>query len=382
MKRGITMRQSYYAALLILMLGTELLATEPLAFSSIRQIGMGGAGVAVCNGDAALYQNPALLTEIKKSEFKLPQLRVEIGKDLLSKQSDIRELVKSKSDSDQGAMLKKLVPTEIAAGGGLSSIFSYVSTGFGMGVFSNASVTGKLVNTVQPTLKIEGVSDVAPAIGYARKVSIFGQSFSLGASGKYVIRNTMYDKSSGTEYIEMGNADLIKAINDKTLTDKFKNTFQSKGFGVDLGVATPFSMGSTHGQFGFAVRNIGGSLKGKMKLDDGSSIDKTVTLPIESVLGVSATPSLPLFGRVLMAADYAVSPSSTPFKSLSMGAEKQFWNGHMSLRGGLHQGYAVFGVGVSALKCHLEYAYRTVENGTEVGQDPVSSHVLELGLRF
>ena len=373
------MKIKYGIALLITIMGMELSATEPVAYTSIRQVGMGSAGVAVTNTDSALFQNPAILAE-SDTTFTPLQFQARVGKDLVSVFSDLKSFSKGGSDSAQADLLKKLVPLNIVSGGTGSMSFS--TSGFGFGVMSNVSVVGKLSNKVFPSLKLEGIADVAPAVGYGRKFSVFGLDFDLGASAKYIVRNTMYDKITGTPYIELETSDLIKRVNDKTLTDSFKNSFKTTGFGVDLGLLTPFSIGETEGKWGVAVRNIGSTLKGTMMMLDGQSVNQSIKLPMESVIGVSLKPNLPLLGQIEMASDYKMTPSEKIFKGLSMGVEKQLLWGHLSVRGGLHQGYPVAGFGVSLLKCHLDYAYQTYENGTQVGQDPISYHVLQAGIQF
>ena len=67
-----------------------VIAADHLAFSTLRQLGMGGVGIAQTYDAAALYINPAGLSEAKK-ELKLPsRLRVDINTHTLDSQSDLK----------------------------------------------------------------------------------------------------------------------------------------------------------------------------------------------------------------------------------------------------------------------------------------------------
>lgn len=367
--------------LLTVGLSVPIWAVEPLQFSSLRQIGMGGAGVALSNGESNLIQNPALLADPDAKPEMVIRMRGSVGTDLLSKVSTLKSFTTASND-EIGTILDKLVGLKIAAEGGPSSVLSYTGNGFGIGLLSNISLTGKFINPVQPTLTLNGTADFFPTVGLASQFKIGDQSIALGASAKYIIRNTLYDKTNGTPYIELGNADLIAAQNDGVLVDKFKQFYMTRGFGLDVGALTTVSAMGLPIRVGGSVRNIGSTLSGTMKLEDGSSKNGNMTLPMTTVVGAAVTPDLPLLGAITLASDYTLAPSASIYKSLHLGAEKTLFNQMLSLRAGVNQGYVGIGMGVSLGSFELEYAFNTLENSAYVGQDGFSSHIVDVAFRW
>lgn len=378
-------KKSFLAGALVSLLGTSVLIADvpDLTFTNIRQMGMGSAGVAVNNGDADLYQNPALLSEVKDPYFKFPRFQAAIGTDVFDKKDTLNKL-KDSSEAETGQILVDLTPLKIAAGAGLSTVLSYTSPGFGVGVFSGSFAHGALedVEGSISQLTLYGVADVAPALGFTHKVELFNQPVELGISGKYIVRNTMYDNVTGVDYIKMGIADLTYAINNDKLQDDLSHTYSSTGFGVDIGMLTPIELWGAKGNFGLAVRNIGATLSGQKTLTGNVTVDSTQTLPVTAVMGVSFKSDVPFLGEFLTAADYKLSPGTTFFKSLSMGFEKQVLGDVLKVRSGLNQGYFVMGIGLDLAIFHLDYAYQAIELGSEAGQDPLTYHVLEMGFLF
>lgn len=353
-----------------------------LALANIRQIGMGSAGVAVNNGDANLYQNPALLSQVKDPALKFPRLQLSVGQDMVNYADSINQLKDSSSVEDTTGLLGDITPMKIAVGAGASTLLSYISPGFGIGIFSGTFLQGALDYPARPTLKATGVGDIAPVIGFSTGAEIFGQKMDLGISAKYIMRNTLYNNETGDDYVELGTGELTYAINHDELTDKLSHTYSSTGYGVDLGMVMPFTVLGPEGKLGLAVRNIGSTLTGQKTLTGNITQDSTQTLPVTTVMGISYVQGVPFLGDFLMAADYKFAPASTFFKSLSMGLEKQIFGDFLKVRGGINQGYIVGGVGLDLVIFHLDYAYQVIELGTDAGQDPLAYHVVEIGILF
>lgn len=365
--------------LLIIVLSQRIYAVQPLSLQSLRQIGMGGAGVAVSDGDNGLYQNPALLAEAKTS-VTLPKFKGIINDDIVDLKNKISDFIDA-SETEQGKILDSMVGMKVAAEGS-ATLFSYVRPGFGIGLFTNTVVDGKFIIPASPTLKLDVAADVFPTIGFAKTFKIKGQAFSLGIAGKYVYRKNVYDPETGQTSLNLGSAELIEAQNNGVLEDKLTNTFSLQGYGIDLGVLVPFSIGKTPGHFGLAARNLGAKLSGNMKLDTGQTVKAHITEEVVTVVGVSLEPRLPLIGKVLLAGDYTIQPTDSFFNQLHLGAEKRFWKDRVSLQGGVNQGYLVMGTGLQLGFFELGYAYNTKELGLSAGQDSVSMHVVEFGVKF
>ena len=76
-------------------------AEQDYRFTSIRLLGMGGAGVALTYDENALYKNPAGLAKASFN-FKLPHIRAEAATSLTDKQETFKKI----SLSFQGIELK------------------------------------------------------------------------------------------------------------------------------------------------------------------------------------------------------------------------------------------------------------------------------------
>jgi hypothetical protein len=63
-----------------------------------------------------------------------------------------------------------------------------------------------------------------------------------------------------------------------------------------------------------------------------------------------------------------------------MGLETRFKNA--DVRVGINQGYPTFGLGFSYFFLTLNYVYYTEELGIYPGQNPLSTHLIELHLGF
>lgn len=365
-------------ALLILTLAYPLSATQTVQYSSIRQIGMGGAGIAVLNGQSALIQNPALLSDDNLKSHYSARIGGGVGTDVLSKLSTIKSFT-SVSKSKQGEVLDSLVGLKI--GGQQSAELGYLTPGFGIGLLSNTSAVGRFYNPVQPTLHLSVAGDIFPTVGCSTQFKIGNQSIAIGVSGEYILRESLYDPAAGTPYLEMGNADLIAAQNNGSLMGHFKHFYPSTGFGLNLGAVTTISTLGLPMRVGASMRNIGTTLTGKMKLDDGSQVEVKSTVPVTTTLGAAITPEIPIIGEVLLATDYTLSPSTSIFDSLHLGAEKTFGN-LLALRAGVNQGYIGMGVGVTLGKFEFGYAFNTIENGVQIGAEGISSHIVDVSFTW
>ena len=65
---------------------------------------------------------------------------------------------------------------------------------------------------------------------------------------------------------------------------------------------------------------------------------------------------------------------SGTYQKINMGTELNTLAGFLKLRGGLHQGYPTFGLGIALLIFRLDYAYFTRELGTAPGMYPDDTH--------
>ena len=372
-------KQLFYGLCVSLFISSSLSASSDLIFNNIRKLSMGNAGVATIADDSALYVNPAGLHNVKSFHWKFPRLRAEVSTDYIDHASEFNDLMNDNSNQEE--ILQNLVPFKGGFNAQISPLTSYVQKDFGIGAFGGIETLTKIVNKVDPTLHMQGNTDLAIAAGMSHKTTVLEHPVVLGISGKFINRSIIYNDLTGEDGLSMGSTELINAINDNTLSDRLGKTYGVSGFGIDLGLLTPFDFHGQTGTFGMAIRNIAGTLNGNQTVNNQSR-DVSVELPVTTVLGIAMTPELPYFGQFDVAADYHLYPSTTFFTGLYMGVEKKFFGNLLSLRTGLSQGYPTFGAGVDLSVFHLNYAYYSKEMGTVAGKEGMSYHVLELGFLF
>ncbi len=370
----------FYAICMSSLIGSPLMAdTADLLFNNIRKMGMGNAGVASVRDESALYLNPAGLNNVESYHLKFPRIRVEVSTDFVDNYSTFDDL--KDENEDQYSALQELVPFKGGINVQVNPVLSYVQKDFGLGAFGGIETITQIVNKVNPTMKMQGNTDAALAAGISHKTAIMSHPVTIGISGKYIRRDVIYDDLTGRDGLIMESAELIEAINDETLQDRIGQTYGVTGFGIDLGILTPFDFFGQSGTFGMAIRNIAGTLNGNK--DVGTESQSTsIELPVSTILGVAMTPDWPYVGQFELAADYHLYPSTSFFTGLYMGVEKKFFGNLLSLRTGLSQGYPVFGAGLDLMVFHLNYAYFSKELGDVAGEDPINYHMIELGFLF
>jgi hypothetical protein len=373
-------KQLLYGLCVTVFISSSLCADTPdLLFNNIRKIGMGNAGVATVRDDSSLYINPAGLNAVESFHLRFPRLRAELGTDYLDNASEFNDLMDS--NNDQQAILQGLVPFKGGLNFQISPLASYVQKDFGIGAFGGIETTTQIYNKVSPTFKMQGNTDFAIAAGMSHKTSFLEHPVILGISGKFINRSIIYNDITGADGLKMGATELIDAINDDTLNDRIGKTYGVSGFGIDLGLLTPFEFYGQDATFGMTIRNIAGTLNGNQTVNNQSR-DVSVELPITTVLGVAMSPELPYVGKFDLAADYHLYPSTSFFTGLYMGVEKKFFGNFLSLRTGLSEGYPSFGAGVDLFVAHLNYAYFSKELGSVAGKEAMSYHMVELGFLF
>jgi len=361
---------------LIATCGSPLYAGQRLQFNSIRQLGMGGVGIAQTHDATALYINPAGLAEAK-SAFKLPlRVRADINAFTLSHSSDAQFLLDSKnSKTDKLHRIDNLeLPYTVAAKTALEPGFSWVNPKWGVGVFAQGSVFAKISNPVVPEVNIQGYTDISPMIGYADTIEVAGAQMAIGGTFRYISRSRIMDPATGAFVINQQAADFIEDtkfnISQTTMT----------GIGADIGTLMP--LGS--GQFGMVISNIGSELKGTTP--SGNAV--TETLPMHLSLGYAQeldASGLPVIGGLLGSFDAEADVKfehQDMYKNIYFGVEKKILNEAVTLRAGLHQGFPSVGLAVDAWILHMQYAYYTEEAGEKVGDDPQSYHAFEIGILF
>ena len=360
-----------------------------LLFSSIRQQAMGGISTATSESAAALYQNPAGLSNLGGFHLKFPRIRAMLGTEGLEKMQDISDIATEDGDeSAQLDMLQALVPMNQIFGFGLYPLVSVSMPGLAAGIYVDSAFSAALTRRTSPTLHVIGQVDASGMIGISDNFDILGEEISIGATFKYISRSKIYNKNTGEMFFELGQGDILANING--LQEDRPDFLSMSGFGVDIGFLKPLE--GINGNIGLVIKNIGASLEGEMSLKDdaGNYSTSTVTgeIPVTAKLGFSVEQDfefIPVVGSLLgettFGIDYEIiSDESSMYKKLHMGFEKEIL--FLKLRGGLNQGYVVGGFGLDLYILHLNYVYNTYEAGEEIGMEPKSFHTLEIGVLF
>lgn len=360
-----------------------------LLFSSIRQQAMGGISTATSESAAALYQNPAGLSNLGGFHLKFPRIRAMLGTEGLEKMQDISDIATEDGDeSAQLDMLQALVPMNQIFGFGLYPLVSVSMPGLAAGIYVDSAFSAALTRRTSPTLHVIGQVDASGMIGISDNFDILGEEISIGATFKYISRSKIYNKNTGEMFFELGQGDILANING--LQEDRPDFLSMSGFGVDIGFLKPLE--GINGNIGLVIKNIGASLEGEMSLKDdaGNYSTSTVTgeIPVTAKLGFSVDQDfafIPILGGLLGDATFGIdyeiiSDESSMYKKLHMGFEKEIM--FLKLRGGLNQGYVVGGFGLDLYILHLNYVYNTYEAGEEIGMEPKSFHTLEIGVLF
>jgi hypothetical protein len=388
-----------YIPLFVLLLSTTLVAvtTESLDVKSIRQRAMGGVGVVTSRGDAALLRNPAILA-YSRLKLTLPRIGVDINQGLLDNQSEIEDLMDTTlNDDERKELLLDLAPLEIAIKPRLYPGLSFITKGFGLGVFVESNIVAVLDKTSDDVnLSLEGHTDVVPAIGFAQEINFLNNKTAIGVSAKFISRYRIYDSSTGENEFTANLNDLIRILGDKD-NKKEIETVEIKGLGLDLGFLRPIrSQRWGQGRWGVSVQNIGATLTGTKTVDD-SDVDYEEIIGVTSTLGVGfKNRNIRNFfgdggrfvGDTSYALDYTFVSEEEDFrKNLNVGIEQELFGPFLKLRGGVNDGYVSGGIGLDIyiLKLpiiHLNYANYTEELGELTGQSPIQYQSLEVGILF
>ncbi len=350
-----------------MILTVPLYAGDGLAIDSLRQLGVGGVGIAKPTGFEALLSNPAALAEAK-SGINLSGLRLEANNKTLADQQKLLDLIAAKTTSARLDKIADMVPLTVGGKVMLDPSLAMIGPGFGLGVFALGDVFVTAKNPVVPVVAISGKFDLAPVVALARPVTLFGQDLLVGASLRYIVRTRVMDPSTGDPVEERHASDFLDT------TSGFKvDTTSLAGISGDLGLLMAF--GDAH--LGMVLYNVGTPLSGTTS--SGNAVKET--LPMFVGVGWVQPVDLPVLGKMDLAGDLKLKHSDL-YKDVFLGVEKALFGGGVTLQAGLRQGYPTVGIGLQIFIVHFQYVYYTEELGAKIGDNPQSYHGLEINLAF
>ena len=351
-------------------------STNEIAFNSIRQLGMGGAGSVVTFGDGSLLQNPATLIGATN---KIKILKTAIGIDAasISKVTELFSSLQSSGDAKDSRLdtISGLVPLDNHIDIMMTPI-SYTSKGFGVGLFSKANINVQFKNKILPQATIKATGVGAAVIGMAKPIEIGSMPLSVGASVKFLNQVTLYNADTGAVGLSLSASELLDLVDNTDVINVA--TTQASGIGFDVGVLGKLSLPFGKGNWGVQFNNVATTLSGQKTVD--SVVEKyTLEVPTTAMVGLGLMSEIPVLGSVKVAADYKlVSPETSFFKNIFMGIEWSIFDDAINVRAGLNQGYVTGGLGAKLWIFGMDYAYFMKETGAEIGDKGIASHLVSM----
>lgn len=390
------MKRFIIFALLLALTGSLLIAQDTrinlVAPKNPRVMGMGGSFVAMSEGYASFFGNPADFAS-KKGELTLSEVSTWLYMPLTQVNID---MIAGIAANPEGVMedltsiepLVDLVTTN-GFGVGLSSGLGWVGKGLAFGVMAGADsyVYGRTLLGATGTLDMQGMA----VIGLGIPIKLFGIDFAFGGSLRPFLRTTT----------PVGMLDVLSMMggSEGGIEPEF-NPLTSVGFGlaVDLGVRISIS---DYLAAGLAIRDISTKQNYAVaplmtvldslsvgELPDGDPVELEVVPNITA--GVSFKP-IPVPLRKLLDLNLtaeiqdpitAIQDKKSFMNTLHAGAEAQLLSGLVSVRGGVNRGWLSVGAGIDLLFLETNVAIFTEELGKRPGDRPRSGVSMDFVIRF
>lgn len=369
---------------------------SPVKYTSVRQLGMGGAGVAVVDTRDSILYNPAHVVDVS-GRYTIPLLNSSWTEGTETA-SNIKKLnMQGESSTDIIDVYNTIIPTKLGGGAQTSGYFAFDlgedNGNLGLGLYAQGKIAANVVNKLSPRFEAQGVLDVAfPTITYGRKFDLGESSYfpnlKVGATVKRITRTALYDVAKQSEHVELEVLNLLDEDNQSGL-----NTRSGTAYGLDLGMLSDLDTFIGPMKLGATLTNISTRFSGTQyeninSPDAKTSVPYAQSAPILGTVGLAmkaspfvAVPAIDIFfPDAIYAADFDyISMDTSFFKRLHLGLEQQYFDKLLAWRMGLNQGYPTMGIDLNLSIYHLGFTYYTEELGTEIGQNPQSYYVLDGG---
>ncbi len=346
---------------------------------TIEQKAKGGTSIVDISSNYGFSQNPALLSYKKGWSLNVFKLSGSLSTDIIDKQDKINDLQNSDSETEQINILKELVPFNFGVGLNKVPVISLTRKNFGIAVYSNGRVDGNLLRKSSPTLYVKGNNDINIQAGISHSLMVFNHPITAGISPRYILRNTAYDKNSGSELVKITQTQIIQHVND--IQEIELDYYQSTGFALDLGFITPYKIKSIDGLLGLSIKNAISSLNGTKEINN---VDRDVDTEDELVvtIGTNLEFELPVIKTIDVSSDIDLAaPTDSNYKRIHLGIEKKLGN-VLNLKGGINEGFIVGGFDLNLYVLKLSYAYFGEELGETIGDNSLLTHNFQIGLFF
>lgn len=351
--------------LLLLFLSVNSFAAERYEFyTGARQMGMGGATIAVVNDETALVQNPAALGKLREKYLTLIDPEVHMGSETTEILSDEDyDFTKIMDPQDQLTILNSNPDKRLHTKFQLFP--SLVFPNFGVGLLISYNYDS-IVDSTANEFQIRYRNDDAAIIGY--NFRFFDGIIKLGFNAKYINRVEVEDElpttSTGLEWKNIVSEGVgISSDVALMMTGPWQYLPTIAAVWRDVGDTT-YSMGG-----GMFYSGRPEPTKTKSTLDVGASISP--------IMGKYSRMQLVAELRDVMTDD----DEEVVARRLHYGLEFNFFD-KLFVRGGMNQGYWTTGLEVASENMQFQLAYYGEEIGTKDAEKEDRRYIFKFALRF
>jgi len=339
---------------------------------------MGGLTTMIHTNAHTTFYNPALLNR-QEFALELTPLTIGLGRDVIDiwdfidrneEHFDDLERIAASDHPDSVQIITDFYRDSEAfdnrwMGAHVSPFFGFATRGWGFGIYGNLSADMKIDQGVFiPAVGARGYFDVVLGVGHGRVVTIFDRDWELGAAVRVVQRQQV--EPVRVSYSEVRDAtELGETIREDLEEPK-------TGFGIDLGMVRTLQWRGNDLDVGVTIQDFIGVLDGWVKPD--LKFGAMYSLPIPVV------PALKRWDLGIEYVDFFNRAGTSVFQKINLGTELGILNGFLNLRGGFHQGYPTYGLGLDLYVLKIDYAWFTRELGTAPGMLGEPTHRVQLSL--
>ncbi len=351
--------------LLVLFLSVNSFAAERYEFyTGARQMGMGGASIAVVNDETALIQNPAALGKLREKYLTLVDPEVHMGETTaqILKDKDY-DLTKTMDPQDLLDILNANPDKHFHSK--IQLFPSLVFPNFGIGLLASYNYDAE-VTSATSEYNLRYRNDYGVLLGY--NFRFFDGIIKLGFNAKYINRVEIDDQYPTTS-TGMAWKDIV-------------NEGTAIGSDVALMMTGPWQYLPT---LALVLKDVGDtsySLGGGMFYSGRPEPTKTdQTLDV----GFSLSPILGKYSRMQLVAEYrdvmTDDDDEVTARRLHYGLEFNFFD-KLFLRGGMNQGYWTAGAEVASENMQFQFAAYGEEIGTRDAEREDRRYIFKFALRF
>jgi hypothetical protein len=333
-------------------------------FRGVRQVGMGGASIAVVNDETALLANPAALGKIRQPIVTLidPEIQgnanlVTLGSTdtgILTNPQKLLSALTQQSNWNKNVFAK-------------ASIFpSFVSTNFGIGLYGTDQVNG-IVDSTGTNFNLDYTNDYALALGY--NFRFFDGRIKLGVAGRAIDRTEIHT--------------VVPASSTNLSVNGLAASGQGIAADVGLILTAPWDYLPS---LAIVARDVGTTsftLNHGMINPGASQYPRSVATSAD--VGVSISPIIGRNTRMQLTAEYqdviTASTEKDQLRRVHAGIEFNL-NDLIFLRGGLNQRYWTAGFEFDTGHVQIQLASYGEEIGTSTTPLEDRRYVVKVGLRF